>query len=327
MDQLVAMRAFVHVVEAGNFTKAARALKVRTPTVTRLIQGLEGHLQVRLLQRSTRFMALTAEGETYYERAVRLLAELADVDSSAKESAATPSGRLRVECAAAIGTMVIVPALAQFHDAYPGVELQMRIGNRRSNLIADGVDCAIRIGEVTEQFLVARRIGELQLATCASPQFLRSHGVPATPRDLRASAAVRMYSAHTGQPVPFRFATDAGPLEIAPAHSLWVNDIQAYVAAGLAGLGLIQAPTYAVREALLDGRLVAVLENWRAASIPVYVIYPPNRFLSAKVRVFIDWAARVFEGHADLKPSDRGLVRRSAERARALPARSPCTAT
>src|SRR5947207_2272895 len=162
MDHLVAMRAFVRVVEAGTFTNAARALNVNTPTVTRLIQGLEHHLQVRLLQRSTRSMALTAEGETYYARVVGLLAELADVESSAKQSAAVPSGRLRVECAAAIGTMVIVPALPELHRAYPHLDVHLRIGSRPADIISEGVDCAIRVGEVTEQFLVARRIGDFR---------------------------------------------------------------------------------------------------------------------------------------------------------------------
>ena len=311
MDRLVAMRAFAHVVEAGNFTKAAQALKVRTPTVTRLVQGLERHLQVRLLQRSTRCMALTVEGATYYERVVRLLAELADVESSAKESAAIPSGRLRVECAAAIGSMVIVPALAEFHRAYPDLEIQLSVGNRRSNLIADGMDCAIRVGEVTEQLLVARRIGEFQFTACASPQFLRAHGVPSTSDSIQAHAAVRMCSARTGQPVPFRFTTDSVAPEILQTHSLLVNDIHAYVAAGLAGLGLIQAPTYAVRDALQSGKLVAVLQDSPPASVPVYLIYPPNRFLCAKVRVFIDWTVRLFERNADLRPGCLGMVRQS----------------
>jgi len=303
MDHLAAMRAFVRVVEAGTFTNAARALKVRTPTVTRLVQGLERHLQVRLLQRSTRSMALTTEGETYYSRAVRVLTDLADMESSAKQSVAKPSGCLRVECAAAIGTTVIVPALPEFHRSYPELTMHLWFDNRHADLISKGVDCAIRAGAVNEQFLVARRIGQFRYATCAAPQFLDVHGVPASPNDIQAGTAIRMYSTLTDRASPFRFATESGPLEVSPAHSLLVDDIHAYLAAGLAGLGMIQAPEYIVRDALLSGKLVAVLDDWQPPSTPLHVVFPPNRFLSAKLRVFIDWVVQIFQRHADLTPS------------------------
>jgi DNA-binding transcriptional LysR family regulator len=159
MDRITAMNAFVRVVEAGNFTKAADTLNVPNATVTRLIQGLEQELKVRLLHRTTRSVTVTAEGATYYERVVRLLADLADIESSAKQSLAKPSGRVRVETAAAIGAMVIVPALGDFYRAYPEVEVDLGVGNRVADLVVEGIDCAIRIGEVTEQFLIARRIG------------------------------------------------------------------------------------------------------------------------------------------------------------------------
>ena len=191
MDQLIAMRAFVRVVESGTFSSAARTLNVGTPTITRLVQGLEHHLQVRLLQRTTRSMTLTSEGESYYGRVVRLLAELADVESSARHSAATPSGRLRVECPAAIAAMVLLPALSKFHQAYPDLEVQLRLGNRQADLVAEGIDCAIRVGEISEQFLIARRIGQCRDVTCAPPRFLATHGTPATPDDIHAFGAAR----------------------------------------------------------------------------------------------------------------------------------------
>jgi len=302
MDHLAAMRAFVRVVEVGTFTSAARALKVNTPTVTRLVQALERHLQVRLLQRSTRSMALTAEGEAYYSRVVRVLTDLADMESSAKQSAAIPSGCLRVECAAAIGTTVIVPALPEFHRSYPEVTMHLCFENRCADLISKGVDCAIRAGAVDEQYLVARRIGQFRYATCATPQFFEAHGVPASPNDIRPGTAIRMYSVLTGQASPFRFTSDSGARELSPAHSLLVDDIHAYLAAGLAGLGMIQAPEYVVRDALLSGKLVAVLDDWQPPSTPLYVVFPPNRFLSAKLRVFIDWIVQIFQHHADLTP-------------------------
>ena len=301
MDRIAAMNAFVRVVEAGNFTKAADTLDVPNATVTRLIQSLEQHLQVRLLQRTTRSVTVTAEGAIYYERVVRLLADLADIESTSKQSVARPSGRVRVETAAAIGTMVIVPALSEFYRAYPDVEVDLSIGNRQADLVAEGVDCAIRVGDVTEQFLVARRIGEFQFTTCATPQFLATRGVPATPDDLQPRTTIGMDSTSTGRPLPFRFANGSGEVEMSPSHSLLVNDTNAYLAAGLAGLGIIQAPAYAVQAALERGRLVAVLDEWRPASVPVHVVYPSNRFLSPKVRVFIDWAVTLFERNAQLR--------------------------
>jgi len=300
MDQITAMRAFVRVVESGTFTHAAKTLCVGAPTVTRLIQELEHHLQVRLLHRTTRAMRLTTEGRSYYERVVRLLVDLADVESSAKQSSAKPSGHLRVECAPAIGTLVLVPALPEFHQAFPELEVNMSFGDRSADLIRDGIDCAIRLGEIQEQDLVARRIGKLQVVTCATPEFLKAHGVPETPDAIGATTAIRMYSTRTDRALPYCFATDAGPLEIAPPHGLLVNDCHAYLAAGLAGLGLMQAPTFAVRNALSSGRLVAVLEDWRPACTPVHVVYRPNRFLCSKVRVFIDWVVEIFRRNADL---------------------------
>ncbi|WP_280155805.1 LysR family transcriptional regulator [Piscinibacter sp. XHJ-5] len=303
MDLIAAMNTFVRVVEAGNFTKAADSLDLPNATVTRLIQGLEQHLEVRLLQRTTRTLTVTPEGATYYERVVRLLTELADIESSAKQSLTTPSGRIRVEAPATIGTMVLLPAMGDFYRAYPGVEVDLGTSNRKSDLIAEGVDCAIRAGNIVEESLVARRIGEFRFTTCASPQFLATHGAPATPDELKTRTTIGMLSSHTGRAHPFRFSNDSGEVQVPPSNRLLLNDTNAYLAAGLTGLGIIQAPAYAVHAALESGRLVAVLEDWQTPTIPVHVIYPPNRFLSAKVRVFIDWVVDLFERHPHLRRS------------------------
>ena len=181
MDRIAAMTAFVRVVEAGTFTKAADTLNVPNATVTRLIQSLEEDLKIRLLHRTTRSVTVTPEGATYYERIVRLLAELADIESSTKQSVASPSGRVRVETAAGLAALVVVPALGEFYRSYPQVEIELGAGNRQADLVAEGIDCAIRVGEVTDQFLVARRVGEFRFATCATPEFLASHGTPEDP--------------------------------------------------------------------------------------------------------------------------------------------------
>jgi len=289
------------VVEAGTFTRAADTLDVPNATVTRLIQGLEKDLKVRLLHRTTRSVTVTPEGAAYYERVVRLLAELADIESSTRQSLARPSGKVRVEAAAAIGTTVLVPALAGFYRSYPDVDIELGIGNRHTDLVAEGIDCAIRAGEVSEQMMVTRRIGEFRFTTCATPGFLEQHGAPATPEDLGARPTISMTSARDGRTLPFRFFD--GTAETVPAlrHKLVVNDTNAYTAAGLAGLGIIQAPSYAVHEFIVAGRLVPLLEAWQTPIIPVHVFYAPNRYLSAKVRVFIDWVVELFERHECLR--------------------------
>lgn len=295
MDRIAAMTAFVRVVEAGTFTKAAETLNLPNASVTRLIQALEDELKVRLLHRTTRSVTVTAEGAAYYERVVRLLAELADIESSAKQSLASPTGRVRVETAAALASMVIIPALGEFYRAYPNVDIELGAGNRQADLVAEGIDCAIRVGEVTEQFLVARRVGEFRLYTCGATALFPPHGLPATPADLASFPTIGMTSSQTNRPLPFQFAKDGEVLELSFSHRLVANDTNSYVAAGLAGLGIIQAPTYCVHAAIAEGKLVPLLDEWRTRSIPIHVIYPPNRYLSAKVRVFIDWVVTLFE--------------------------------
>lgn len=301
MDRIAAMTVFVRVVEAGTFTKAADTLNLPNATVTRLIQGLEEELKIRLLHRTTRSVTVTPEGAAYYERVVRLLAELADIESSAKQSLATPSGRVRVEAAVGLAALVIVPALGEFYAAYPKVEIDLGAGNRAADLVAEGIDCAIRVGELTDQFLVGRRIGEFQFCTCATPQFLDSHGRPAVPDDLRSFPTIGLMSSQAGRPLPFRYAKGTEELQLSLTHRLVVNDTNSYAAAAMSGLGIVQVPTYCVHEALRDGRLVGLLDDWLTGTIPVNVIYPPNRYLSAKVRVFIDWVVELFERHECLR--------------------------
>jgi DNA-binding transcriptional LysR family regulator len=301
MDRITAMNAFVRVVEAGTFTKAADTLDVPNATITRLIQQLEQDLRVRLLHRTTRSVTVTPEGAIYYERVVRLLADLADIESSTTQSLAKPSGKVRVEAAAAIATRVIVPGLSEFYRSYPDVEVELGVGNKHNDLVSEGIDCAIRPGEASEQMMVTRRIGEFHFITCATPDFLARHGTPTTPAELSTRPTVGMIYARSGRALPFQFSDGSAQTEPALSHRLVVNDTNSYLAAGLAGLGIIQAPSYAVHEAISAGRLVALLQDWRTPTIPVHVIYAPNRYLSAKVRVFIDWAVTLFERHEDLK--------------------------
>lgn len=301
MDRIAAMNAFVRVVESGNFTRAADSLSLPNASVTRLIQALERDLKVRLLHRTTRAVTVTAEGATYYERVVRLLAELTDIESSTRQSGARPAGTVHVDAPAAIATMVLIPALKEFQRAYPELKIQLGVGNRHTDLVAEGIDCVIRAGEVDEQFLVARRIGGFRFATCATPDFLDEHGTPASPEEIPFYPTVGLAGGAGGRVRPFQYTRGESEHRFALDHALVVDDTNAYVAAGLEGVGLIQAPCYTIDAAVLDGRLVSLLDDWHPNEIPVHVLYAPNRYLSAKVRVFIDWAVAVFERHEHLR--------------------------
>ncbi|HEX2543692.1 MAG TPA: LysR family transcriptional regulator [Ramlibacter sp.] len=302
MDRFSAMSAFVRVVEAGSFTKAAETMELPKPTVSRLIQGLEQDLRVRLLDRTTRSVTVTAEGATYYERVVRLLSELSDIESSAKQSLANPSGRLRVDVATAVATKVLIPALPHFYELYPEIELEFGIGNRYSDLVADNVDCVVRAGPAVEEFLVARRVGGFRLITCAAPKYLQAFGMPQAVTELPGHhRLLGLLSTRTGKPIPFRFHRNGESVEIAPQPRLLVDDTNAHLAAGVAGLGILQAPGYMLQAELESGQLVPVLQEWVTQTVPLHVLYRPNRFLSAKVRVFIDWTIALFERNPHLK--------------------------
>ncbi len=302
MDRIAAMTAFVRVVEAGTFTKAAETLDLPNATVTRLIQGLEEELKVRLLHRTTRSVTVTLEGAAYYERVVRLLADLADIESSTQLSQGKPSGRVRVETAAAMGSMVIVPALPGFYARYPEVCIELSAGNRLADVVAEGIDCALRAGVIDAQQMVARKIGEFHFTTCATAEFIKTHGAPRTMEELAARPTVGLMS-NTGRPFAYRFTQDGAASDVMFNYKLVVNDTNTYVAAALAGLGIIQAPAYAVHEAIKAGRLIPLMEGWQTPAVPVSLLYAPNRYLSTKVRVFIDWVAGLFDEHENLRRS------------------------
>ncbi len=295
MDKFTAMQAFVRVVEAGNFTKAADTLAVPKPTVTRLIQTLEAHLETKLLNRTTRRVTVTPDGAAYYERAVRLLGDVHELESSMSRAKQAPSGRLRVDVGAAIGRLVIIPALMDFHVRYPDIQIDLGVSDRPVDIIEENVDCVLRAGELTEQSLVARRIAQIHFVACASPAYLKQYGMPKHPRDLeQGHRMVGFFSPRTRRAFPFDFTKDGERIEFVGRSIVSVNDSNAYLAAGLAGLGVMQTAASMVKPYVDSGELVPVLPEWSSDPLPLYVVYPPNRHLSAKVRVFVDWVADLF---------------------------------
>jgi LysR family transcriptional regulator, regulator for bpeEF and oprC len=295
MDQLAAMRAFARVVEVGTFTRAATVLDMPKATLTKLIQGLESHLHTHLLHRTTRRVSVTPDGAAYYERAVRLLADLDELDGSMARSQATPSGRLRVDVSASIARLIIIPSLCGFHMRYPDIHIDLGVTDRTVDLISENVDCVIRGGELTDQSLIARRIAEFDFITCASPAYLERHGAPSHPRDLEEGHYVVSYfSTKSGKPYPKTFIRGSEQIEIMGRSIIALNDGNAYVAAGVAGLGILQSPRFMIRDELASGALRQVLPDWAGESMPLYVVYPPNAHLSNRLRVFVDWIADLF---------------------------------
>jgi DNA-binding transcriptional LysR family regulator len=294
MDQLSAMRVFIRVVETGNFTRAADTLSIPKATVTNLIQGLEAHLRTKLLNRTTRRVMVTTDGALYYERAAQIVSELEELDGSLTNSQSLPTGRLRVEMAGAFADSIVVPALCDFYNRYPDIRVDLGVGDRTVDYLAENVDCALRAGAPADQSLIARRISEVDMITCAAPFYIEKFGMPERPEDLEKNHySVSYFRAQTSRTVPFEFRRDNEQLEINPRYIVAVNDSRTYVTAAMTGLGIVQAPGFMARDAIAKGDLVRVLPEWNREPLPLYVVYPPNRHLSNKVRVFVDWLAKL----------------------------------
>lgn len=295
MDQLQAIRAFARVVEAGNFTRAADSLDMPNATLSKLVQELEAHLGVRLLQRTTRRVTVTPEGQDYYAKATRVLRDLEDIDSTFNIARGKPRGHLRIDVGGSTARDVLVPLLPDFLARYPDIRIDLGVSDRSVDLIGDNVDCVIRGGALDTSSLVARGIGQATMVTCASPEYLRHNGIPAYPEELRNGHRLVSYlSPQNGRAVPFRFERDGECSELKLEHRIGVNESNAHLAACVAGMGIVQTFSYAAGAALRDGTLVEILADWRPAPYPFHVVYPHNRYVTHRLRVFIDWLVECF---------------------------------
>ncbi len=302
MDRFDAMQAFARVVEAGSFTKAADTLHMSKTSVTQLVQQLEARLRVKLLNRTTRKVNVTADGAVYYERVIRLLADMDDAETSLSGAASLPRGRLRIDVPSPLAALILVPALPEFHARYPDIQIDLGVSDRMVDLIGDNVDCVVRGGEMTDQSLIARRIGDLQMSVYASPDYLRRLGVPGHPRELEDSQhrIVGFLWARTGKPLPYAMRNETESVRIQGRYVLAVDDGNAYMAAGLAGLGVLWLPDYMAKAHLASGALVPLFEGWQLEAMPLYIAFPPNRHISLKLRVFLDWVTELMAQHAPL---------------------------
>jgi LysR family transcriptional regulator for bpeEF and oprC len=283
MNKLQAMQVFVRVVETGAMTRAADSLQIPKATATTLIQQLEADLGVKLLNRTTRSVSVTADGAAYYARCVAILAQIRDTEESLAHRHAAPGGRLRVDVPTLMARLVIVPALPGFFARYPDIDLALGCSERRADLIEEGIDCAVWSGELEDSTLIARRVGLLYFGTCASPSYLAAHGQPRHPDELATHRWV--------------FAKNGARIQTALRGHVALDDENSYLAAAEAGLGVAQIPAFVLKEALERGTLELVLGDWFPEPTPLHVVYPQNRHLSSKIRVFVDWVAELFAEH------------------------------
>lgn len=304
MDRFVTLQAFARVVEAGSFTKAAQTLNVSKTTVSQLVQQLEAHLRVRLLNRTTRQVRLTAEGAAYYERAARLLSDLQAADASVSSATALPKGRLRVDVPSPFALTLLVPALPTFHARFPDIQLDLGVSDRRVDVIGDNVDCVLRGGDLPDSTLRARRIGELSLGVYAAPRYLARVGTPRHPRELEGNTPHRLVgflSAHTGQVRPLVLERNGQQQTVRGQYVVAIDDGNAYLAAGIAGLGVLWLPHYMAKAPLSRGELVPLFEDWHAGRMPLHLVFPPGRHLSARLRAFAAWLEELVARHAPLE--------------------------
>ena len=298
MDRFDAMQAFVRVVESGSFTKAAETLHMSKTSVTQLIQQLEARLRVKLLNRTTRKVNVTADGAVYYERAVRVLADVDDAETSLSSASTLPRGRLRVDVPSPFARTILIPALPDFYARYPDIQIDLGVSDRMVDMIGENVDCVVRGGEIVDGSLAARRIGELRLGVYASPDYLAREGVPAHPADLIDSqhriVRFRWLRGNGGFPYAMRRGEETA--KVGATHILSIDDGNAYLTAGLSGLGVLWLPDYMARGHVAAGRLVPLFEDWRIDPMPLSIAYPPTRHMSRKLRVFIDWVIELMAG-------------------------------
>lgn len=296
MDRFQEMQIFTRIVERRSFTLAAEELQLPRATVTNAIKRLEHRLGTRLLERTTRVVAPTLDGQAYYERSLRLLADLAEMETVFSRT--DPSGLLRVNLQATLARSFVAPALPAFLARYPGIALQIGEGDRLVDLVREGIDCVLRVGNPQDSSMVAQQVAQLEQVTCASPAYLARRGRPQTLEALAGHEAVNYVSSATGRNYPLEFKVDGALRQLSLQGAVSVTGADMYAACAGAGLGIVQLPRYRVEEQLRTGALEILLPHLPPPALPVSVMYPQSRQLSPRVRVFVDWLKTVLAGPA-----------------------------
>lgn len=292
MDRFDAMRVFSRVVERRSFTAAAEDTGLPRSTVTDAVKQLEARLGVRLLQRTTRHVSPTLDGEAYYQRCLTILSDIEDAEGAF--AGAKPKGMLRVDVHGTLARHFVLPSLPSFLETYPDIEFYMSEGDRLVDLVREGIDCVLRVGIPQDSDMVARRVAMLEEVTLASPGYIERYGMPEHPEKLEGHRMVGFRSTATGGVLPLEFIVDGAVRNIVLPAVVTVNAAESFISAARLGLGMIQVPRYHAEKDLASGALVHVLPDFPLTQTPVSLLYPRNRQLSPRVRVFIDWLVQVF---------------------------------
>ena len=292
MDRFDAMRVFSRVVERRSFTAAAEDTGLPRSTVTDAVKQLEARLGVRLLQRTTRHVSPTLDGEAYYQRCLTILSDIEDAEGAF--AGAKPKGMLRVDVHGTLARHFVLPSLPSFLGAYPDIEFYMSEGDRLVDLVREGIDCVLRVGTPQDSDMVARRVAMLEEVTLASPGYIERYGMPEYPEKLEGHRMVGFRSTTTGGTLPLEFIVDGAIRNIMLPAVVTVNAAESFISAARRGLGLIQVPRYPADRDRANGALVHVLPDFPLTETPVSLLYPRNRQLSPRVRVFNDWLVKVF---------------------------------
>ena len=300
MDRLEAIRLFMRVAESGSFSAVAREANIGQPAVSKQVAALEQHLGAQLMHRTSRSLTLTEACQAFYEAGVKLLSDLDAAEALVGAGQSRPSGLLRVTLSAGFGRMHVVPLIPAFHERYPDVEIETLVSDRFVDLVEDGVDLAIRIGDLADSALVARKIAATQRVTVASPAYLDAHGAPAGPYDLDRHSCIAFVFQR--QVRSWSFFMGIERLEHRPKGILRTNDAEHVRVAALAGLGLAQAPRWLFSSDLSKGRLVEVLGDWPGERTPIHALHPGGRRPPGKLRAFVDFLSARFERDPELTP-------------------------
>ncbi|QQO12189.1 LysR family transcriptional regulator [Bradyrhizobium diazoefficiens] len=292
MDRFDAMRLFVRLVERQSFTAAAADLGIPRSTASEVLRGLEARLGTRLLERTTRHVTPTLDGEDYYRRCVAILAEVEEAEAAMRD--AQPRGLLRIDAHPLLTRTFILPHLPEFLARYPQLDLQIGQGDRLVDLVREGIDCVIRSGEPGDSGMIQRRLGTIAEITVASPAYIASHGVPATLDALDGHQMVAFVSSRTGDVLPLEFSVAGALRHVVLPSRVRANNSDTMADLARLGFGLAQAPRYRFAEDLASGALVEVLADYPPSPTPLSALYPQNRQLALRLRVFLDWISGIF---------------------------------
>lgn len=307
MNRLETMQVYVRVAELASFTQAADSMGLSKAAVSTAIRQLEAALGTRLLQRTTRRVHMTPDGLTFYERSKHMLDEMDELQTMFRHGAAELSGRLRVDMPVAVARNIVIPQLPAFLKDHPRLQVELSSTDRRVDVVKEGFDCIIRVGRLDDSSLIARPLGHFSMINCASPDYLARFGTPRSLADLALHRLVDYAPALAGRPACFDYLDGADERSVEVPAAIAVNNSDAYQAACLAGLGIIQAPLAGLEELLAQGRLISVLDRYRAAPMPVTLLYPNRRHVAMRAQRFMQWIADIMVPHVDpASPSSRG---------------------